>query len=97
MQLNFTDTGFTGLNDLYSQAVAELHQGAEAYNKSCLAGGNEALALLAQAATKYTRAQAHARQVYEALLPPPTSPSDLGLKPFGGTWAKWETKVGSPP
>lgn len=94
MQLNFTDTGFAGLNDLYSEAAAELHKGAEAYNKSFLADGNEALALLAQAATEYTRSQAHARQVYEALVPPPTSPSDLGLKPFGGDWAEWETKVG---
>jgi hypothetical protein len=94
MQINFTDTGFAGLNGLYSEAVAELHKGAEAYNKSFLTDGNEALALLAEAATQYTRSQAHARQVYEALVPPPTSPSDLGLRPFGGDWAEWETKVG---
>ncbi len=94
MQLNFTDTGFAPLDKLYSDALTELHQGAEIYNKACLANGNEALALLARAATNFTRAQAHARQVYEALVPPPTSPSDLGLAPFGGDWTEWETKVG---
>ncbi|MFO7867311.1 MAG: hypothetical protein R6V02_10965 [Candidatus Aminicenantes bacterium] len=55
--------------------------------------GNEALAQLAEAATCFTRCQAHALQVYEALVPPPTSPSDLGLLPFGGDWALWETRI----
>ena len=48
----------------------------------------------AKATTAYTRSQAHAMQVYEALVPPSTSPADLGLKPFGADWATWETKVG---
>jgi hypothetical protein len=94
MYLNFTDTGYAALNELYSLANAEYYQGKVYFNKGLLADGNDALHWLAKAATSFTRSQAHAQQVYEALVPAPTSPSDLGLKPFGGDWASWETKVG---
>ena len=94
MYLNFTDTGYAALDELYSQANAEYYQGKVDFNKALLASGNEYFYYLAKAATAFTRSQAHARQVYEALVPAPTSPSDLGLKPFGGDWATWETSVG---
>jgi hypothetical protein len=55
---------------------------------------NEAMALYGRAASLYGRAQAHAREVHEALVPAPRNPSDLGLRPFGGSWAAWETAVG---
>jgi len=93
MSLNFTDTGYAGLNELYSLANAEYYQGKVEFNRGLLSSGNEALLFLAKAATAFTRAQAHALQVYEALVPAPTSPSDLGLKPFGGDWAAWETEI----
>jgi hypothetical protein len=94
MYLNFTDTGYAALNELYSLANAEYYQGKVYFNKGLLAEGNDIFYWLAKAATSFTRSQAHARQVYEALVSAPTSPSDLGLRPFGGDWAAWETKVG---
>ena len=94
MYLNFTDTGYAALDELYSLANSEYYQGKVFLNKGLLASGNETLLYLAKAATSFTRSQAHAQQVYEALVPAPTSPSDLGLKPFGGDWAIWETEVG---
>lgn len=94
MLLNYGDTGYAGLQELYGTAVAEFHKGRDYLNKALLAGGNRALSLYARAASMYTRSQAHARQVYEAFVPPPSSPSDLGLKPFGGDWAEWETRTG---
>ena len=94
MYLNFTDTGYAVLDELYSQANAEYYQGKINFNKALLASGNEYFYHLAKAATAFTKSQAHAQQVYEALVPAPTSPSDLGLKPFGGEWATWETEVG---
>ena len=94
MYLNFTDTGYAALNELYSLANAEYYRGKVFLNKGLLADGNKALYHLAKAATSFTRSQAHALQVYETLAPAPTSPSDLGLKPFGGDWASWETDVG---
>jgi hypothetical protein len=94
MYLNFTDAGYAALDELYSLANAEFYQGKVFLNKALLASGNDANRYLAKAATSFTRSQAHAQQVYEALVPAPTSPSDLGLKPFGGDWATWETEVG---
>ena len=95
MFLNYGDAGYAGLKDLYGKAVTESFEGRNMLNRALLAGGNQALALFARAASFYARAQAHAREVYEALEPAPTSPSDLGLRPFGGSWASWETSVGS--
>lgn len=94
MYLNFADPGYAPLNELYSQANIEYYQGKAYLNKGLMASGNEALYFLAKAATSFTRSQAHALQVYEALAPAPTCPSELGLKPFGGDWATWETRVG---
>jgi hypothetical protein len=81
------------LNELYSLANAEYYRGKVYFNKGLLAEGHDVFFWLAKAATSFTRSQAHALQVCEALVPAPTSPSDLGLKPFGGDWATWETKV----
>ena len=33
----------------------------------------------------------YANQVVETIVPQPRTPTDLGLKPFAGDWAKWET------
>ena len=97
MHLNFTDTGYEALEELYSEANAEYYQGSLAMDRALLGSGQEALKHFAAAATLYTRSQDHARQVYEALVPQPTSPTDLGLRPFGGAWASWETRVGQAP
>ena len=94
MQWTPKNPGFGALNQIYSSANAEYYRGNLALNKALLSGGNDALAQFARAATAFTRCQARAIQVYEAFIPPATSPSDLGLKPFGGTWAEWETNVG---
>lgn len=94
MYLNFTDPGYAALDELYGQANAEYFMGRNALNRALLKQGNESLTLFSRAVTAFTHCQAHAQQVYEALVPPPSSPSDLGLKPFGGDWAEWETKTG---
>jgi hypothetical protein len=93
MHLNYGNAGYAGLQDLYSRAVAQYHSGRDVTNLAQLATGNEALCHWGEAATAFTRAQALAKQVYEALVPPPTSPTDLDLEPFGGDWAKWETRI----
>jgi len=94
MGMNYTDVGYAPLNELYSVANKEYYQGNNFYAQGVLSSGHDANFNLARAVTAYTRAQAHALQLYEALNPAPTSPSDLGLRPFGGDWATWETKVG---
>jgi len=74
--------------------VAEMFEGRNEFNRAVLAEGNRALALYGRAASLYARAQAHAKEVFEALVPAPTSPEDLGLRPFGGSWSTWDTAVG---
>ena len=96
MHVKPTDSYYPELNRIYSDASADLYRGNKAFNRAMLSDGNESMAYLARAATAYTRSQAHAGQVYEALVPPPTSPTDLGLRPFGAEWGTWETKVGKP-
>jgi hypothetical protein len=109
MGLNYRDIGYAALKELYGKAVAEMFEGRNAFNRAELemaaAGGsreslnaakNRALALFGRAASLYARAQAHAREVYEALVPAPENPMDLALPPFGGPWATWETAVGRP-
>lgn len=94
MLLDDSDPGYFGLNSLYGMAVREYFEGINFLNKARLIEADESLFYLSKAVTSFTRSQAHALQVYEALVPQPTNPSDLGLKPFGGDWAEWETRVG---
>jgi len=90
-ELNYTDTGYAALNEIYSQANTEYYQGVNARNKAQLAESrNEALLYFSKAATAFTRTQAHALQVYNALVPPATCPEELGLSPYGGAWGSWE-------
>jgi hypothetical protein len=96
MTLNYRDAGYAALKDLYGKAVAEMFEGRNFFNRAVLAEGNEALRLFGRAASLYARAQAHAREVFEALEPAPTDPAGLGLRPFGGGWATWETSLGRP-
>jgi len=78
----FTDPGVAALNEMYSQAASERFEGRIALNKGLLAKRDRALLYLSHAATAFTRAQVHAQQVYNALVPPPTCPEDLGLGPL---------------
>jgi hypothetical protein len=77
-RLDYTDSGYGVLNDLYSRSVAERFEGTLMFNKGLLGKGRKALSYLSYAATAFTRSQAHALQVYNALVPPVTDPKDLG-------------------
>lgn len=94
MKMNFTDSGYEGLYELYNLAIEEYYIGNNAINKALVSEEDESIYFFADAVTAYTRAQAHAQQVVEAIFPAATSPSDLGLEPFGMNWAEWETEVG---
>jgi hypothetical protein len=93
MQQKYSSQGYQVLQDWFSEANREYYRGNIYFNRARLTSDNPRLALLARAATSYTRCQAIIQQVQEALNPPPTSPTDLGLKPFGGEWGEWETKL----
>jgi hypothetical protein len=82
MGLNYTDVGFSALNEIFSEATADYYRGVTSYNKACLLEGSDALLHYGKAATSFTRSQAKAKQIFSALVPPPTKPEDLGLKPY---------------
>ncbi len=84
-KLRHSENGFVALNEIYSQAVAEYYEGIANDNKCWVASGNEAPFYFAQAATAFARSQAHALQVYNALVPPAIKPTDLGLKAISPT------------
>lgn len=88
-KLNYTDPGYSYLNDLFSKSVAAFYKGENAYTKAQIASGNEAIFLYSEATTAFTKAQSFALQVYNNLVPPATSPKDLGLRHYGGNWAEW--------
>ena len=92
MKLDYSYPGYAELKRMYNEANTEFYRGQNCLNRAILSTGREAVLLFSKATTQFTRAQAHAMQIYEALNPPPKNPQDLGLKPFGGGWGVWETK-----
>jgi hypothetical protein len=79
VELTYSDVAYSRLKQLYARANAEYYRGNNAYNRGRLANKASAVGLLAQATTWYTRAQAHAKQVYNALIVPANCPEALGL------------------
>jgi hypothetical protein len=82
MWKNYGDVGFEGLNVLFSEANTEYAEGANWVSLSRTATGNEKVLDTSNAATCFANAQAHAQQIYEALVRPATTPSGLGLAPY---------------
>ena len=89
MILDYGDGRYILVKNLYSQAVSEYYEGINLSNIALLENGDESIRYFARAATAFTRSQAHSRQVYDILVPPPSRPQDLGLQPYGGSWAQW--------
>ena len=88
-KLTWSDVAFAPLNEIFNKAAEEWIRG-EYYK--ILAGktkGNESVLNLGRAMRAYTSAQAYAKQVFEALVPPPAKPEDLGLREYLGPWGEW--------
>jgi hypothetical protein len=88
-KLTWSDVAFVPLKEVFNKAAEEWIRG-EYYNEQ--AGktvGNESVMNLGRAIRAYTRSQAYAKQVSEALFPPPSKPEELGLRPYMGSWGDW--------
>jgi hypothetical protein len=81
-RLDYTDCRFSEIRKLYSLSNAEYYLGVNARNEGSLKAGDTSLFHFAQATTAFARAQAHALEAYNALVPPPSRPEDLGLEPY---------------
>jgi hypothetical protein len=55
-----------------------------------IADEREAVFSLARATRAYTRCQVYAKQVSEAITPPPSRPEHLGLRPWMGDGGDWD-------
>jgi hypothetical protein len=84
-KLNYSDVAYVPLDALFNQATTEWHKGN--YHRDLALGAqgdkNETIYRWGKALRSYTRCQAYARQVYNALVPPAAKPEDLGLRPWG--------------
>lgn len=81
-KLNWSNVAYAPLDKMLSQAVEELYKGLYYQSEGPRTKGNDSVYHYARAARAFTRCQALAREVYEALIPPPASPKDLGLEPL---------------
>jgi len=91
-KLTYWDTPYAPLDDIYNKAATEWVKGGYYQNLARKTTGNESIYNLSKATRAFTRCQALAKQVYNALVPPATSPEALGLRPWFGDWGEWATK-----
>jgi hypothetical protein len=91
-KLTYWDPPYAPLDDIYNKAATEWFKGGYYQNLARKTTGNDYIYNLSKATRAFTRCQALAKQVYNALVPPATSPEDLGLRPWFGNWGEWATK-----
>lgn len=74
--------GFFGLRETQARAHAYVYEGKDAYYRGLLSSAPARIGLLASAATAFGRAQAYANETREMISPPPSSPDQMGLRPW---------------
>jgi hypothetical protein len=90
-KLTCWDPPYAPLHGLFDRAATEWVKGGFYLVRAALTAGNESVCDHGRAVRAFTRGQAYANQVHESLVPPPTTPADLGLREWGGSWADWRS------
>ncbi len=88
-KLTWFDVAYAPLRELLDKAVEEWIRGEYYTAMAKKSEGQQSVLDLGRAIRGYTSSQAYAKQVFEALLAPPSKPEDLGLKPYLGSWGDW--------
>jgi len=91
-KLTYWDIPYAPLDEIYNRAATEWFKGGYYQGLALKTTGNECIYNLSKSTRAFTRCQAFARQVYNALIPPATSPEDLELRSWFGDWGEWATK-----
>jgi len=91
-QLTYHDPAYTPLDGKLNEAMRSWFSANWERDLAGRTSGNEAIAHLGKALRAFAKCEAYANHVYEALVPPATSPSDLGLKKWFGGWGDWATR-----
>lgn len=90
-KLTYKDVPYAPLEAIFNKAATESQKGDYYLPLAQKAKGNESVCNYARAIRAFTRCQVYARQVYESLVPQATTPTDLGLGEWFGSWGQWET------
>lgn len=98
-KLNYSNSAYAPLDAIFNEAVAEWYKGLwyeglwQSYYqcRAATTKGNEYVYNVGKAVRGFTRCQALAQKVYNALVAPATCPEDLGLQPWFGEWGEWAT------
>ncbi len=92
-KLTHWDLPYAPLSELFDRAATEWIKGDFYLTRANGTVGNESVCDYGRALRAFARCQAVATQVYEALVPPPATPSDLGLREWGGPWGQWSYQM----
>lgn len=84
-KLDYWDPPYIPLDAIFNEAAVEWQKGEFYRTRAQETSGHESIFHWGRAIRAFTRCQAMARQVYNALVPPPSSPGDLDLRP----WRYW--------
>lgn len=79
-KLNFGDIRYPPLAKIFAGAKKEWFRGIWAEADAAVSNAEDAIYFTSKAVTAFTKCQAKARQVFNALIPPATNPLHLGLK-----------------
>ena len=98
-KLNYSDVAYAPLDEIFDQAATEWYKGCyyEGFwgsyypSRAAMSTGNEYVYNVSKSLRSFTRCQALARKVYNALVPPATRPEELGLREWFGDWGEWVT------
>ena len=85
--LGYSDAAYKVLKERFDQATIGWFNGVYYTKLASRTKGNESLYNWSKALRGYVACQTYAQNVYESIVPPPQSPEDLGLKPWG-YWLK---------
>lgn len=91
-KLDYWDTPYVPLDEIFNRAAIEWRKGQFYRDLANVTVGDDAIYLYSKALRSFTKAQAYAKQVYNALVPPPEKPEDLCLREWLGDWGDWLIK-----
>jgi hypothetical protein len=83
MKLSYFNPAFAPLKEIFEKATIERRKGESYQFYAKNTEGNDSIYNWGKALRSYTKCQAYAQHVYEALVTPPHTPEDLFLKPWG--------------
>lgn len=87
MKLYYSNPAFAPLKEIFEKATIERRKGSYYQFLAQTAKGNDSIYYWGKALRSYTKCQVYAQHVFEELIPPPDTPEDLFLKPWG-YWVK---------